>query len=158
MRCDKSSRRGGQLHQRAACQRGRAEHDERDAGGEAEHGGNADDDLMPPHDLDGPSQVQRLLAHPVSACRSVSPLSGGSDTDHDTADLVKEWFTLVPPSMNSRRVLIGSPGTERPRPSRVVAGTRRPKLPEYQPRMGSVWPRCRLHASPPGSASHAAPG
>ena len=52
----------------------------------------------------------------------------------------------------------GSPGAERPRPSSVTAGTRRPRPLEYQPRIGSVSPRCRLHRRPRGSSSRAAPG
>ena len=33
---------------------------------EAQHSENGDDDLVPPHQLQGPAQVQRLVAHPAS--------------------------------------------------------------------------------------------
>src|SRR5262249_36189485 len=136
----------------------RAQGGESQTTGEAQRKGRGEEEFVPPQALQGPTQGQRLGAPPVSAWRSASPPSAGSDTDHDTTELVKERFAVVPPSMKSNLVQSGSPETERPRPSSVVAGTRRPKLPEYQPRMGSVSPRCRLHASPPGSVSHAPPG
>ena len=53
-----------------------------------------------------------------------------------------------------RRTPVGWPAECRARNvrdrARLKAGTRRPSPEEYQPRMGSVSPRCRLHLSPAG--------
>ena len=120
----------------------RLEHGERRAGEKAKRGGNDDDELVPPQDPQGPAQVQRL-AH-SSGLRVDSPLcprihrDGPSDSAHDTADRVKAGSGAVPASRNSSRVLRLSPGAERPRPSSVTAGTRRPRPREYQPRIGSA--------------------
>jgi len=61
-------------------------------------------------------------------------------------------------STNSSRVIRGTPGAERPHPMSVNAGMRCPRPPEYQPRMGSVSPRCRVHSRSGGSSIRAAPG
>ena len=150
--------RSRQRDQRGTREHRRLEHGVSSAAEDAQGHHDTHKDLMPPHDLRGPPQVQRLLAHLASAWISGALSGKAADVVHDTACRETADLPDLPTSTNSSRVIRGIPGTHRPQPRSVTAGTRRPRPWEYQPRMGSVSPRCRLHRSPGGSSSRAAPG
>src|SRR5689334_17071762 len=128
------------------------------AGEGTQHHRGANQDLVPPHDPDGPSQIQSLLDHLPSAEIFGGLLSPPSDALNGTACRETAAFGGLAASMNSSLVASGVSGAQRPVPRRVKAGTRRPRPGEYQPRMGSVSPRCRDHRSTDGSSSRATPG
>src|SRR5215469_4201381 len=111
---------------------------------------------MPPDDLDGPAQVQVLLAHLASASSSSARPSPVPDVPNDTAwgeSPESRKFSLP---VNLSLVTSNTPGSQRPRPNRVTAGTRSPRPAEYQPMIGSVSPRCGCHSSSLGNSSRAA--
>ena len=124
---------------------------------EPERRHDADDGLVPPRDTQGSPEVERLLADVASARVPYVCSPVDADGSHDMACADGSGIGAAASPENVSLVARSSPGPGCPRPTSVNAGTRRPRPGAYQPRMGSVSPRCRLHCSCGGSSSRPRP-
>ena len=119
----------------------RVEHGVRGAREEAQRGGDPDEDLAPPQDLQGPPQVQRLLCS--SGLRlnpRYLPLPRRGTAPRIIRLARERKFCRRADFEEFQPRDEGLVGRGTSLAESVTAGTRRPRPLEYQPRIGSVSP------------------